>query len=230
MKGKKTSGFELGEYIPISFGVLFYMSYSNQGKFYRKLDQYWEQETKGFLAQKKNLEKQYEFSVKDFRGFLGNEVALCHMTSGVGGGLDNKIITIKMSDAYNTIKFLGKLGKENLLSTNGTNVDNIGLISIPEFPSRIWGNAMKGFTKTYFTRFRDCLLLSNDISQLRKSLTDLKTGKTLKQGVNEINKEIEGENLYVGLNLNQSWDLIYNYIRPSWKEFVQVSMKAKSKV
>lgn len=211
---QQAQNFSIRNYIPISTGVLFYMSFQDKELFYERLRKYWDLQDSNYTEEMREFARTYDFSIRQFYLNLGNELALCLVPTGNEVEIP-KLLILKSQSPKVLIEMLEKL---SLQTSNSQFREGIGTLEIPEFPSKIWGNTTQGFTKTYFAKVDDHILLANDIGLLRKSMEDISRKRVWGHYSPALNRVVEGKNFYFGLNLHQGWDLLYQHARPGWQE------------
>ncbi|TAE74592.1 MAG: hypothetical protein EAZ85_04365 [Bacteroidetes bacterium] len=168
-EGQQTNNFSLGNVISDKTSILWYFNYSNATNFWENYQIFQKNEKNIHSKLKKLLDKEWALSwlETDNVDKLG------------------QIIYLKSSQSDAVLKYFDEINKnQNIQGKYGKFI--FSEISQSEFPAQIFGSWINGFSRTYYAKVEDCVVLVNNLEVLKKYFDDIAKKKTLQKAYSHL--------------------------------------------
>lgn len=152
--------FSLGNVISDKTSILWYFSYDKSEKFWQNYDKFQNNTTEKHSKLKKLLDKEWALSWLETDNI-----------DKIG-----QIIYLKSSQNTAVLQYFNELNKnQNTKGKYGS--FEFGEIAENELPAQIFGESVNGFSRTYYAKINDCVVLVNQLDVLKKYFDDYNKNK-----------------------------------------------------
>ena len=173
-----------------------------------------------------SLKKQYDFNADQVFDLVDNEIGIANLESPRSGD-KQKLLILEVKDIQESLDFFSRL-TERIMLVRGDSVytesyseNEIRFLPIAEFPSTILGTMASGFEQCFFISYRNYLIFSNDLQELKNFITAVQEentwGKSIRMN-NFLERSNNAANVSLFVNIPRAWSNIQNVLKPEWDE------------
>ena len=193
----------------------------------QKLNQYWSVNNKSIIQKRKNFSEKYDVNLVNFLKWIDNEIGYAIMES-VDLSNPDKLIYIKTKDVNEAFNQFTRLAERLNASINDTlyyeHYANavIKQIHMADFPSLLMGSRFDGFENSFFTAYKNYIIIGNNIPIIKSLITDIENEEVWSKSIqknNFLEKIMEKANFTVLADTERSWNLIFDHLNPKWQDF-----------
>lgn len=156
---------------------------------------------------------------------LGKELSVCYQESRNG---ISKIILFESQKTQEWIAAFNMLAegsrKEDTVFYERYSTYEIHELSVSNFAGKLFGPLVSGSSETYYSHIGNCIILSENIEDMKKFLEDIDQENVWGKSVS-FNKFIESTlleaNFSIYVNTPLLWSSMTERLSPRWKSFVQ---------
>lgn len=222
---QKSGAIKMKRFIPNRTATLYHYSFENGGKWYNKLREYWEKNEVVQIETLNQLKSDHKLDAEKFYQWMGGEIGLATLES-MDAKKPDKLLVLKSNDvneAYNQVNRLAAQAEGDLDSAFIENFsgNEIRLLNIQEFPSKLLGAGFAGFQEVYYMVLNDYLIFGNSIQVLKSLLVDIEADNNWEKSVayNKFFESSLGEaNITFISNINRSWSNLSEGLNASWQQ------------
>lgn len=218
--------FEMAEIIPENTAYLYHITSS-------EIDQ-WKQKQIDLLRSSNPTIKNYQDSLKNLYDFdatqvfdlIDNELGIATLESPRVQERQ-KLVILEVNEMEEALAFFSKLTQRVALArgdsvyTESYSDNEIRFLPIREFPSTILGKAANGFEQCFYIGYRNYLILSNDLQQLKNLISSIQEEVTWGKSI-RMNSFLEHTNntanVSLFVNIPRTWNTIISSLKPEWTE------------
>ena len=212
--------------MPSNTATMFDFTFQDFTGWRNNVDGFWADNRSPDMNRKKSFISRYNFHEKDLYRFVGHEMCLADLESG---DLENpaRLILLQASDTSGIMNFMNTLSQTvnysvgDTLFYEGYGNYTIRQLSINNFPASLFGDLFDGFENTYYTLFRNYLVLGNSLDVIENFLNSNEQENTWGKSVGFVqyfDNVQRKANISLFVNINRAFGIIYNSLDRNWQE------------
>ncbi len=219
--------FDLSEIISNNTAVLYHYSFHDPEKMASNLLAY--NEDPGTINAKRSLLEKYDFDTDHTFNLLDEEIALGVQYQGSDVF---KSLYLEVINAQDALEFFNSVVERQLRKsgespfTENFEGFTISRLNTPEFPLTILGKHASGFEEIYFTSFRNFLIFSNSLQNLKENLSDILNENTWLKSL-RMARFLEKTNQETCFSFFIStpalWPTVQSKLDPKWEKLASIN-------
>ncbi len=226
-QGQQPQPVNMINYLPGFTASFFTYTCSDFITWRKDVDEYWQSHFPALMDRKKILLQTYEILERDFYQWIGNEIGLASLRS-IDISAPDQLLFIRTGQPREGLQMLDEL----TLLANHKNGDTllyeayadrtIKMLNIPEFPSKIFGEAFHGFEASYYTAVDDYVVLGNSFDVIKVMLNDIEDGNTWGKSLKFIqffDNIQKNANITYCINFTNAWNGFLQGLNDTWKAY-----------
>lgn len=223
--GSTGAPFDMAEIIPNNTSWVFHYSTSNPMLLGDNLTEYFRKNSPKVLEERLKILNNSELDVNHTFTLIDEEIGLLALESSVTGK-KNQFLIIETKDTEEALRFFNSVGERHM-QTYGDSVYletfgdyEIRKLPVSNFPYALIGDLAQGFDDCYYLQYRNYLVFSNHLQQLKNLTFSIQDESTWTKSI-RINKFLEKGNqeanfgLYI--NTPKAWNQLLKELKPNWK-------------
>ncbi|WP_370090491.1 DUF3352 domain-containing protein [Ekhidna sp.] len=173
-----------------------------------------------------SLKSVYDFNADQVLDLVDNEIGIANLESPRARD-KQKLMIMEVKDAQESLAFFEQLTQRIALA-RGDSVysepysDNeIRFLPISNFPSTILGEAGYDFEQCFYINYRNYLIFSNDLQELKNLITSIQNEDTWGKSIsmnNFLERSNNAANVSLFVNIPRAWKSILGNLKPGWSE------------
>ncbi len=220
--------FDIANIIPIEASWFYHFSTKDPAALGTSLQQYYQATAPDVLKYQAKLLKDADFDVNYTFNLMDEEIGLITMESAATGE-HHQLLILEVNDMGEALKFFNSAGERHMLTTGDTlyheQYGNYEIRKLPvaNFPYALLGNLARGFEDSYYLQYRNNLVFSNNLQQLKNFTISIENEGTwtkslrISHFLDQTNKEASFS-LFV--NTPRAWNQLLSGLKPSWKDYL----------
>lgn len=223
------SSFEMAEITPENTALLYHITSSNLKEWHQKQAHFFQREEPDIITFSDFLNTKYNIKADEVLDLLDNEVGLAFLESPRSNE-SKKLLLMETKDVQRALGYFKKIS-EQVNKSNGTpeyteaySENEIRFFPVSEFPSMLFGEKAKGFEQCFYINYRDFLIFSNDLPELKRLITTILSEETWGKSLTTnkfLKKTNQSANLSVFINVPRAWSLLQKNIAPEWDTHIK---------
>lgn len=220
------ASFDMAEIIPNNTSWFYHFSAQNTENLGAKLNEYHQKSDPKVIAHQQKILKEHDFDVNHTYNLLDEEVGLLTLESSVTGQ-KNQLLILEMSDMGEALHFFNGVSERKMQSTGDTlyheQYGNYEIRKLPvnEFPYALLGELASGFNESFYLQFRNYLIFSNSLQQLKNLTFSIEDEATWTKSI-RINRFLSRTNKEANfsffVNTPRAWNQLLKSLKPDWVE------------
>lgn len=221
--------FEMAEIVPENTAFMQHISSSDMSSWKEKQVQYLRSTDAKIKQYQDSLKALYDFNSDQVFDLIDNEIGMVHLESPrISAPL--KMLFLEVKDASDAIDFFSKLtarvatSRGDTVYTEQYSENEIRFLPIAEFPSTLLGEMARGFSQCFYINYRNYLIFSNDLQELKKLIESIENEETWGKSI-QMNSFLErtnqAANVSLIVNIPRAWNLILDHLNPGWREYFE---------
>ncbi|MFK7899131.1 MAG: hypothetical protein AB8B61_00090 [Cyclobacteriaceae bacterium] len=183
-------------------------------KLKKSLHKYWWDNDIPILNRWENLGENLTFELETFYSIIDNEIALSTLNSN-----NDQLLFISSRDGSLALRQLHQINGISSISVNEVYSDRkIYKSKIKDLPKLLFGDHFNGFNSSYYTNYKDIIIVSNSIQGLKVLINDLDQenvwGKSVKR-IKELNSYMVEANFSYFMGCGNLKNDLSNKLNPS---------------
>lgn len=223
------SSFDMAEIIPNQTAWAFHYNLSDIPKFASKSESFFTISDSKVLSKRQQLIAKNEFDVSFIYNLIDEEIGLITLEPSRPGRHDQYLF-LEIKDMGEALRFFNSVGERRAASNQDTvYVERFGnyeirKLPIDEFPYALLGDIALGFENTYYLQYRNYLVFSNNLLQLKNFTMAIENEDTwskslkIKKMLDQSNK---AANFSLFINTPRAWNQITGNLKDSWGAFAK---------
>lgn len=221
------AAFDMAEVIPNDASWFYHYSAKSPTTFGASLHTYHKTKTPEVLAYQQKLLKEMDFDVNVTFNLIEEEIGLVVMESAATG-TKNQLLILEINEMEEAQKFYNSVGERHMLKTGDSlyleayGDYEIRKLPVAEFPYALIGGPGKGFKDCYYLQFRNYLVFSNNLQQLKNFTISIENEATWTKSI-RINRFLEQTNREANfslfVNMPRAWNQLTATFKPYWKDY-----------
>lgn len=228
------SSFDMAEIVPTNAAWAYHISFDNNLEFRASINQYLSSTNQSALDKRAQALSDYDFDIDHTFTLLDAEIGVVSVESG-NKYLDEKLLILEVNDMGEALRFFNSMTERYATSRNDTiyseqyGEQEIRRLPVDNFPELMLGKLAQGFDQSYYMNYRNYLIFSNSIYQLKSLLQSIDDedvwNKSLRfsRFLDRTNNEA---NFSLFVNIPASWSGILNGLKPNWVDFANNNQQA----
>lgn len=218
--------FDMAEIIPQNTAYLLHLTSSNFSNWKEKQMSFIQENDEEAFAHQDSLKKAFDFNADQILDLVDNEIGLATLESARTSE-NQKLFILEVKDVQEALSFFEQV-TERVAYSRGDSIysesysDNeIRFLPIQNFPMTVLGKVADGFDQSFYMNYRNYLIFSNDLNELKNLISSIQTedtwGKSLNMN-NFLERANNAANVNLFVNIPRAWSLIYPQINNQWKD------------
>ncbi|MFY0607202.1 MAG: DUF3352 domain-containing protein [Cyclobacteriaceae bacterium] len=218
--------FDVAELIPTNAALVYHISSKNTFNLGEKLSNYFEKTNQEIVDLKAQIQKDTDFDIEYLYNLIDEEICLINLESNKAE--QDKILILKINDMGEATRFFNGIGERYMLQTGDSLFQEqygdyeIRKLPVSEFPKALIGPLAEGFPDAYYLQFRNNLIFSSSLQQLKALTISIQNESTWTKSL-RINKFLGMTNKASGfslfINTQRIWNQFLDALKPDWKSF-----------
>lgn len=173
-----------------------------------------------------SLKSLYDFNADQVLDLVDNEIGVLNLESPRARD-QQKMVILEVNDMSESINFFRQLTERIALArgdsvyTESYSENEIRFLPIAEFPSTILGEPGRGFSQCFYISYRNYLIFSNDLQELKNLITAVQEEDTWGKSIqvnNFLSRTNNAANVSLFINIPRAWSTLLDNLKPEWKE------------
>lgn len=230
------AAFDMAEIIPNNTSWAYHFCTTDPATLGTQLHEYLQKNQPEVVKTREQLLKEYELDVQHTFTLIDEEIGLLTLESTVTGN-KNQLLILEVKDMGESLRFFNSVSEREMQATGDTLYSEqfgdyeIRKLPAQRFPYALLGNMAKDFNDCFYLQYRNYLIFSNSLQQLKNLTFSIQEESTWTKSL-RINRFLEKTNqesnfsLYV--NMPRAWNQVLKELKPVWKsafEEYQFSIK-----
>lgn len=228
---EQPSTFDMAEIIPSNTAFLQHITSTNFSNWKDKQMEYIKNKDVKTYNHQDSLKKAFDFSADQVLDLVDSEIGLVTLESSRTSEMQ-KLFILEVKDIKESLDFFGQV-TERIAYSRGDSVysesysDNeIRFLPIQEFPMTVLGEMGQGFPQCFYMSYRNYLIFSNDLNELKNLVSSIQEEDTWGKSLN-VNRFLartnNAANVNFIVNIPRAWSLIVPEIKIEWSEHFKVN-------
>ncbi|XOV91411.1 MAG: hypothetical protein ACFHWX_14480 [Bacteroidota bacterium] len=228
------SAFDMAEIIPSNAAWVYHLSFDDQEIFRQSVNNYLTSVSPNILEKRSKILGDYDFDIDHAFTLLDAEIGLVTL-EGNNKYVSEKLMILEINDMGEALRFFNSMTERYATATSDTvyheqyGEQEIRRLPTDDFPQLLLGDIADGFDQSYYMSYRNYLIFSNSIYQLKNLLKLIEDEEVWNKSL-RFNKFLDRTNneanfsLYV--NTPRSWGRIINTLKSDWVDFFNNNQQA----
>jgi hypothetical protein len=214
--------FDLLEVVPNNTAFLKHYSFESAADWRSKLVE----KDENIRAGTAQIKSQYDVDMDFLFTQIRNEFAIAELEV-LGQVKPDRLIFFDVNDADETRSFMRQVASRmtrDSVFTDPVGEYEISRINDATFASALLGEQSELVGECYYLMYRNYIVLSNSLAQLKRLLQSIETDNTWRKSLrvnNMLDLANKEANFSVLINVPRVWNLVMNNIKEEWKPFFQ---------
>lgn len=219
--------FDMAEVIPGETSWLQHYGTRDPAAFGKALNAYLVTNEPKTIQLKQQIKSQNEFDVDYTFQLLDEEMCLVNLESGATGA-QHKLLILEIRDMGEALQFFNAAGERAMLQTGDSLYSEpygdyeIRKLPFGNYPEALLGQSGTGFEHCYYLQYRNYLVFSNNLQQLKNFTISIANESTWTKSI-RINRFLEQTNREANyslmVNIPRAWSSVTSQMKPSWESF-----------
>lgn len=225
--GIGSGGFETAEIIPNQASWVMHLSTQNPLLLGNNLVTYYTTHYPQIIQQQQEIQKAFDFDVNHIYNLLDEEMAIVQLESP-NTGTGDQLISFKIKDMKEALIYFNSVSERQMnMSGDSLYQEKYGEYTIRRLPIRNYPKALFGdyageFTDCFYISFRNYLIFSNNVTQLKNFTLAHENEATWTKSV-EVNNYLDLTNkescLSFYVSIPRVWNQLLESLKPEWADF-----------
>lgn len=221
------AAFDMAEIIPGNTAWLYHFSAREPKTLGTSLAAYFKETNPEINQYRQKLYTESDFDVNATFDFIDQEIGLAVLETPANSD-KNELLILEINDMGEALKFFNAVGQRYMQQTGDSifaeQYGNYEIHKFPleRFPYALLGELANDFKETYYLQYRNYLIFSNSLQQLKNFTHAIEDESTwtkslrINRFLDRTNKEA---NFSVFINTPRAWDQLIPTLKPSWQEY-----------
>lgn len=225
------SAFDMAEIIPNETSWMYHITSTAPVKLGQSFTSYFQMASPKVLSKRSDLRKELDFDVAYTYNLLDQEIGIVTLESAVTGD-HNKLLVLEIKDMGEALSFFNSVG-ERAAQMSGDSIYSeqygdyeIRKLPAQEFPYALLGDIAIGFPQSYYLQYRNYLVFSNHLQQLKNFTFSIENENTWRKSL-RMNRFLDQTNREASfslfVNTPRAWNQIKSNLKGNWEEQVSES-------
>lgn len=226
---KPGDNFDMAEIIPNQSAWVYHYNLSDQEKFASKLESYFLISDNDVLKKRQDLVAKHDFDVTYLFQLLDDEIGIVTLEPYRLTHKD-KLLILEIQDMGEALKFINSVSEREASKVEDTvYVEQFGdfeirKLPIADFPYSLLGEIADGFESAFYLQYRNYLVFSNNLLQLKNLTLAIENENTWSKSLNIkrfLDQSNKSANFSLFINTPRAWLQTTAKLKPSWEEIAK---------
>lgn len=223
---EQPSTFDMAEVVPENTAHLLHISSVAITNWKSKQMNYLRSSHPNIRVYQDSLKSLYDFNTDQVFDLLDNEIGIANLESPRSEER-RKLMILEVKNTQESLDFFSQLTERVAISRGDTvytesySENEIRFLPISEFPSTILGGIAKGFEQCFYINYRNYIVFSNDLQELKNLISSIIEEATWGKSI-QMNDFLESANnaanVSLFVNIPRAWSTIQNELKPEWDD------------
>ncbi|MEQ8338838.1 MAG: hypothetical protein RIA62_15875 [Cyclobacteriaceae bacterium] len=228
------AAFDMAEIIPGNAAWMYHLTFDNNEVFKESMNDYLMTTSPGIFEIRNKILGDYDFDIEHTYTLLDSEIGIVTVESA-SRYLNEKLLILEVNDMGEALRFFNTM-TERYATSVGDSIyieqygeQEIRRLPTDNFPQLMLGNIAAAFDQSYYMNYRNYLIFSNSIYQLKTLLKNIEDEEVWNKSL-RFNRFLDRTNneanfsLYV--NTPRSWSKVLGEMKPDWVEYASNNQQA----
>lgn len=223
---EEASSFDMAEIIPSNTAFLHHITSSNFPGWKEKQMDFIKRKDKKAFNHQDSLKKAFDFSADQVLDLIEGEIGLATLESARPSE-KQQLFILEVKDIKESLTFFEQV-TERIAYSRGDSVytesyseSEIRFLPIQNFPMTIMGKVAEGFPQCFYMSYRNYLIFSNDLNELKNLIASIQNEDTWGKSLN-VNRFLDrtnnAANVNLIVNIPRAWSIILPEVKSEWNE------------
>ncbi|MFK7953699.1 MAG: hypothetical protein AB8B73_12705, partial [Ekhidna sp.] len=228
---EQPSSFEMAEIIPSNTAILHHITSTNFTNWKEKQMAYIQQNDERAFRHQDSLKQAFDFNAGQVLDLVEGEIGLATLESSRASET-KKLFILEVNDINESLTFFDQV-TERIAYSRGDSVysesysdSEIRFLPIQDFPMTVWGAGAEGFTQCFYMSYRNYLIFSNNLNELKSLISSIQNENTWGKSLN-VNRFLartnNAANVNLFINIPRAWSIILPDIKNEWSEYFKTN-------
>ncbi len=221
------AAFDMAEIVPGNAAWMYHLTFDNKEIFRESINQYLTFNSPIILEKRNKILGDYDFDIAHTFTLLDAEIGIVTVESA-SRYLSEKLLILEVNDMGEALRFFNTM-TERFATSVGDSIyieqygeQEIRRLPTDDFPQLMLGDIAEGFDQSYYMNYRNYLIFSNSIYQLKTLLKNIEDEEVWNKSL-RFNRFLDRTNneanfsLYV--NTPRSWSKVLDNLKPDWVDY-----------
>lgn len=232
LKNLPAGGIDLLEMVPGHTAWMYHISTTSPAQLGKNLKKYFTAYEPDVQATKKLIKEEVDFDIDYTYNLIDEEMGLINLESV--NGIYDQLLILEIADMGEALKFFNSAGERHMAQTQDSiHVETYGnyqIRSLPvsDFVYGLLGKMAKKQSDCFYLQYRNYLVFSNNLAQLKKLIVAIESEDTWIKGVqhSEFLQLLDpGANYSLFVHTPLLWDHFKNSFKPRWQAYAQTHQR-----
>ena len=220
------SSFDMAEIIPMETSSAYHINLSVPKEFSQKLEAYLTKHESEAIQKRIEFLNKSDFDVSFTYDLIDGEIGLINLEP-IRQGDHDAFLFLEIKDMGEALRYFNSLGEREAQANGDTvYVETFGnyeirKLPITDYPYALLGEIAEGFENTFYLQYRNYLIFSNNLLQLKNLTIAIENEDTWTKSL-RIKKMLDlsnqSANLSLFINTPRAWNSALSSLKPSWKD------------
>lgn len=226
--------FDMAEIIPENTSYVYHITTSDPVKWKSLQMEHLRSSEPTIRTYQDSLKKAFDFNADQVLDLVDEEIGIVGVES-TSARDEKRLCILEMKDIAESLDFLNQLSERIALArgdsvyTESYSENEIRFLPIKHFPQTFLGKMAGNFDQTFYITYRNYLIFSNDLIELKNLITSIQNedtwGKSLRVA-EFLNRANGAANVSLFVNIPRAWSIVNDAIGTSWAEHLKVNMQS----
>ncbi len=223
--------FEMAEVVPENTAYFYHITSTAFSSWKDEQIEYLRSTDQQIKAYQDTLKSQYDFNADQVFDLIDNEIGIAHLESPRSRD-QYKLLILEVKNREESLNFFSQLTERVALARNDSvysesySENEIRFLPISEFPSTILGSIGDGFAQCFYIGYRNYIIFSNDLQQLKSLISAIQNEDTWGKSIsmnNFLGRANYAANVSLFVNIPRTWSSIQNLVKPDWSDHLDIN-------
>lgn len=171
-----------------------------------------------------SLRNRYDFNADQVFDLVDNEIGIATLESPRTRD-QQRLMILEVNNVQESLEFFEQLTQRIAVSRGDTvyaesySDNEIRFLPIQNFPTTLLGTMGKGFDQCFYIGYRNYLIFSNDLVELKSLITSIQNedtwGKSIQMN-NFLSQANQTANVSLFVNVPRAWNTLLSSLKPEW--------------
>ncbi|WP_258104411.1 hypothetical protein [Marinoscillum sp. MHG1-6] len=221
--------FDMSEVIPLNTSWALLTNLSDQETFANKLTNFLAKNQPKVIEKRGELQKTYDFDPLYTFQLIDGEMGMISLEP-LRPGQKDRFFIMEVKDMGEALNYFNSIGERNAMATEDSvyvetfSEYEIRKLPIPDFPYALLGDFASGFESTYYLQYRNYLIFSNNLLQLKNFTLAIQNedvwNKSLKMK-KLLDQSNQSANLSLYINTPRAFAQTSTIMKDEWAGFLK---------
>ncbi|MEQ8904014.1 hypothetical protein [Ekhidna sp.] len=229
--------FDMVEIVPENTSHFHHITSVNIGSWKTEQINYLRKKFPAVKSLQDSLKSLYDFNVDQVFDLVDNEIGVASLESPRVRDRQ-KLMILEVNNVQESLDFFSLLTQRIALArgdsvyTESYSDNEIRFLPIRDFPSTLLGDIADGFDQCFYISYRNYLIFSNDLQELKNLITSILNEDTWGKSIQMndfFSRTNNAANVSLFVNIPRAWNNMLTTLKPEWEEhFKQNASSYKS--